>query len=559
VFFELPAFVDPEMMKHLYYRCLFCLAILCAWLRPGTAWSQTASFERPRLLEIARYSLVFEAPQGAAELSFGRTEQLEMGTIAPQTVYRDGRSAAVFQLDNLEPATVYYARINDGSTGVFITQSTSTGQISAYFNQPVETSYADPVPASYLPGEQLFNLIKAKINAAYATIDVAAYNTNRPDLVAALTDAANRGVRVRYVTDIDESNTALNPAPVFPVMEGAPGSSIRMHNKFIVIDADYAQDCWVVGGSMNFTDGNINDDPNNVVVIQDQSLALAYEMEFEEMWGSSGAAPNAANSRFGSQKLDNTPHLFNIGGVPVESYFSPSDGVSAQMVSELNNSDTQILFSLLTFTYDPTAQAICASSATVRGLIDNINDTGSEFNFLTQTCGLSVRDWTDPGQFHHKYGVIDADDPQADPVVITGSHNWSASAENNNDENTLIIHDHAIANQFRQEFEARWCETLNLANCMATGITQTEQAPWATLVPMGSPSPVLTVRLTTAQPGSGTLALFSVAGQRLAEQVLSWNTGDQIIHFGSYPAGAYLLQLTGQQGTTAQLVVVGAP
>ncbi len=545
------------MMKHLNLRWLICLATLFVWFRPATVLSQAARFERPRLLDIARHALVFEVPQGAAALSYGRTEQLEMGTIAPQTVYRDGRQTGVFRLENLEPATVYYARVNDGATGVFITQSTSTGSISAYFNHSVETSYADPVPATYLPGEQLFDLIKAKINAAYATIDVAAYNTNRPDFVAALTDAANRGVRVRYVTDIDESNTALSPAPVFPVMAGAVGSSIRMHNKFIVIDADYAQDCWVVGGSMNFTDGNINDDQNNVVVIQDQSLAVAYEMEFEEMWGSSGAAPNAANSRFGSQKLDNTPHLFNIGGVPVESYFSPSDGVSAQMVSELNNSDTQILFSLLTFTYDPTAQAICASSATVRGLIENINDTGSEFNFLTQTCGLAVRDWTDPGQFHHKYGVIDADDPQADPVVITGSHNWSASAENNNDENTLIIHDHAIANQFRQEFEARWCETLNLANCTATGIAETEQSPWATLVPLGSPSPSLSVRLTTAVPGSGTLVLYSVAGQRLGEQVLSWNAGDQTIHFGSYPAGAYLLQLIGQQGTTAQIVVVG--
>jgi len=42
--------------------------------------------------------------------------------------------------------------------------------------------------------------------------------------------------------------------------------------------------------------------------------------------------------------------------------------------------------------------------------------------------------------------------------VITGSHNWTWSADNINDENTLIIHDQRVTNIFRQEFEARWGE-----------------------------------------------------------------------------------------------------
>jgi phosphatidylserine/phosphatidylglycerophosphate/cardiolipin synthase-like enzyme len=44
----------------------------------------------------------------------------------------------------------------------------------------------------------------------------------------------------------------------------------------------------------------------------------------------------------------------------------------------------------------------------------------------------------------------------SDPFVITGSMNWSANGEDTNDENTLIIHDAAIANQFYQEFAARY-------------------------------------------------------------------------------------------------------
>ncbi|TAL62649.1 MAG: T9SS type A sorting domain-containing protein [Bacteroidetes bacterium] len=42
------------------------------------------------------------------------------------------------------------------------------------------------------------------------------------------------------------------------------------------------------------------------------------------------------------------------------------------------------------------------------------------------------------------------------PTVITGSHNWSSSAEEDNDENTLIIKDISIANQFMQEFKKRY-------------------------------------------------------------------------------------------------------
>ena len=41
----------------------------------------------------------------------------------------------------------------------------------------------------------------------------------------------------------------------------------------------------------------------------------------------------------------------------------------------------------------------------------------------------------------------------SDPIVITGSSQLSNIAENNSDENTLIIHDPIIANIYLQEFE----------------------------------------------------------------------------------------------------------
>ena len=48
-----------------------------------------------------------------------------------------------------------------------------------------------------------------------------------------------------------------------------------MHNKFIVFDAESPdpEDATAFTGSTNFTTGQVNSDPNNVIIIHDQSLA----------------------------------------------------------------------------------------------------------------------------------------------------------------------------------------------------------------------------------------------------------------------------------------------
>ena len=52
--------------------------------------------------------------------------------------------------------------------------------------------------------------------------------------------------------------------------------------------------------------------------------------------------------------------------------------------------------------------------------------------------------------------VLDAGVSFAHPTVITGSHNWTNSAEVSNNENTLIVEDATIAGHYLQEFAARY-------------------------------------------------------------------------------------------------------
>ena len=122
---------------------------------------------------------------------------------------------------------------------------------------------------------------------------------------------------------------------------------------------------------------------------------------------------------------------------------------------------------MLSFTRDDLAQTIIDKNAEfgvgIRGIIEDENSTGSEFANL-QSTGVNMRSHSGvPNSLHHKYAIADANVAASNPCVITGSHNWSNNAENNSDENTLIIYDPTLANIYLQEFEERWAE-LNTTN-----------------------------------------------------------------------------------------------
>jgi phosphatidylserine/phosphatidylglycerophosphate/cardiolipin synthase-like enzyme len=236
-----------------------------------------------------------------------------------------------------------------------------------------------------------------------------------------------------------------------------------MHNKFVIIDAKHTNPnkAIVWTGATNWQDGQINHDPNNVVIFQDQSLAKAYTLEFDEMWGSNGPTPSLANSRFGPTKTDNTPHEFNIGGKRVECYFSPSDNVNNKLINTINSADNSMYFASMIITRFDLSQAITDKVAL------GVNAYGITHSAVGSLTWNDLVTGMQPGHMlanldsantimHHKYLIIDQENNASDPQVWTGSHNWSNNANNRNDENTVVIHDQNVANQFYQEFYARF-------------------------------------------------------------------------------------------------------
>ena len=112
---------------------------------------------------------------------------------------------------------------------------------------------------------------------------------------------------------------------------------------------------------------------------------------------------------------------------------------------------------MLTLTRDDLGEAIVTLGESFFvnpvGAIEQVNTTGSEYESLL-SAGVQVHAHDISGDLHHKYAIVDFESPSFDPVVITGSHNWSSTAENVNDENTVIVHDARIANLYHQEFRA---------------------------------------------------------------------------------------------------------
>ncbi len=162
-------------------------------------------------------------------------------------------------------------------------QTLNAQTIKVYFNQSVDntvSSIADAQTSAHLD-----DTICALINLSNTTLDIAVWDNGSTKIVTALNNAYLRGVQVRYISSTNSLNTALSGLNSnIPLLKRTSTlTSNVMHNKFVI--ADNAK---LLIGSMNFGNGSIFDDYNNIVIISNSNLAQNYTVEFNEMWGSSG-------------------------------------------------------------------------------------------------------------------------------------------------------------------------------------------------------------------------------------------------------------------------------
>lgn len=389
--------------------------------------------------------------EGDSQVNYGLTTALGSTESVSESVLDH-----TVTLSGLEPGRLYYASVSSTTSNgevvsspirVYATVSESSGNIHAYFVGDVNHQVATIEDAVSL-GTETNDMIADWITSANHTLELAFYNLNNVAIENAINTAVANGVQVRYVAEGSTANAGIsNLDSAVDVVYRTDGEGSGMHNKFIVGDADYTESAFVLTGSTNMTTNNLNTDWNNVIVFEDESIARGYRLEFEEMF--SGV--------FGSEKTINTPKKFVVGGSPVELYFSPTDGTTSAIKNAISTLDFSMIFAVMSFTRDDIAEAIIAESSiftNIIGIMEDESNSGSEFIPLND-AGVTVHSHQGVGgTMHNKYAVIDYDQPLSDPTVVTGSHNWSSSAEDVNDENTVVVHDARVANLYYQEFSA---------------------------------------------------------------------------------------------------------
>lgn len=526
-------------------------------------------------IQTTSFDLSFDTQNpGSTIIFYGENPAMDSTPIVDNNLQTQHLS----NLTNLKPATIYYARAasvdNLGDTsftaqGVFATASNSSGVIKAYFTRTVDHSVAQMTQANYANNAVDDTLIRY-INRAKNTIDIAIYNWNNngiSDISTALNNAFARGVKIRVITDGSTATLGLNTLNLQIPRVHSPTSSAFgiMHNKFVIFDCDDADAnvplIWT--GSTNWTQGNINVDANNVVIVQDQSLARTYKLEFEEMWGSSTLTPNAANARFGPNKRNNTPHLFNVNGKKIELFFSPSDDVENQIIRSIESADADIEFATNFMTRNSYAYAIRNriqnANVYAGGIIEDINISGP-YNILDAIPEMDSTLFVDniTGLMHHKYVIVDQNNIHSDPLVSTGSHNWSASANNDNDENTIIIHDYDIANQFFQEWLMRF--KIQGGTKYVTGLEKLAQNPNIQVSkPFPNPSSEkINLEILAQNAQNIEIKLLNVNGQNVYQKEFQIGTTKETLEISiqNFAKGFYFLEISGTDFRLVEKVIL---
>ncbi|MBL8783547.1 MAG: lamin tail domain-containing protein [Deltaproteobacteria bacterium] len=291
------------------------------------------------------------------------------------------------------------------------------------------------------------------IDQAQATVDIAVFGFDHAGITQAVLRAHARGLRVRLVGHGEELATsnglkAIQSAGVPMVLR--PGGTL-MHHKFIIVDGQ------TVGfGSLNFTTAAATQNDENFVFANSTELAQIFQGEFDQMFGGKFGAKKAARA---------VRPTVAVEGGSVQLHFSPKEDTATRLREVIASADTRIYFMIYSFTLPEVATDLIAAKnrgVEVVGVFDkgNASSTYSQDDALAAAGVRVALDGNENtsgfagGRLHDKVMIVDAGG--SDPMVVTGSYNWSAGATTGNDETLAILRGKNLVAPYVAEFCRVW-------------------------------------------------------------------------------------------------------
>ena len=139
--------------------------------------------------------------------------------------------------------------------------------------------------------------------------------------------------------------------------------------------------------------------------------------------------------------------------------FSPGGSCANQVVYWIGRANSSIHILMYSFTLDSIGNALIQAkqrkpNLDIRIVWDEsgLEDAGSEYLKLL-SAGFQMHVDHRSGLLHDKFAIIDGH------IVLTGSFNWTNSANDTNRENLLVLDNPPIASAYEKNFQQNWQTT----------------------------------------------------------------------------------------------------
>ena len=295
------------------------------------------------------------------------------------------------------------------------------GDIAVKFNNAYHELYVNNEKAGRQDPQNPDKIFVELVQRAQKSLDLAVYDITEPSIIEALIQAHQRGVRVRILTDSDSLSGGRHSAATIQSLMAA-GIPVKgddrtalMHHKFMIMDG-----VELVTGSLNLTHNSLYRDNNNSLKISSPQLAANYQAEFNRMFEQGLLGPNDHLIPYPVVKVD---------GGTLRTYFSPKGGTKQAILETLSKAQKSIRFAVFSVT-DKDIQKLLVQKARAGVAVEGIFDGCmiSQYSVYQDLLTRNIPVMIDGNQalLHSKTFIVDR------RVVITGSYNFSMSAEERN-------------------------------------------------------------------------------------------------------------------------------